>query len=101
VTSQLPPDPQRVLPVPGLPGGRPISTAARCAAEDWLLEELRLHERAEPIAPGNVSMLIDVAARDLEHDNLDLVLRMLSHYMDLTAAIRVVVILETEGQAEA
>lgn len=75
---------------PDLPGNRPISTAARVAALDLLLEELN------PTMPaGNADILIDYAAARYERGEIEGARKTLSHHVDLIGVYRIEAVLHT------
>lgn len=81
------------------PGGVRIDTAARVAALDCLLDDVV--GTGSDLTPGNADLLIDYVADLFERDDVDLALRALCHYMDLTAAYRLTAVLHTCGGRDA
>jgi hypothetical protein len=76
---------------PGLPGNRPISTQARVAALDLLLDELNPEWH-----PGNADMLIEYAAWRYERGEIEGARQTLCMAVDLTGAYRIEAVLHTE-----
>lgn len=75
-------------------GGRPISTAARVAALDCLLDDIGTN-----LKPEAADMVIDYAAARFERDEVAGAIRTLQNTCDLTGALRLAAVMHTEPGA--
>jgi len=73
-------------------GDRPISTAARVAALDCLLDDIGTN-----LSPWEADMMIDYAAWRFERGEIGGALKTLQMGCDLTGAIRLAAVMHTEG----
>lgn len=74
-------------------GNRALSTAARLAALDLMLDEL-----GAALSPAEADMLINYVAYRYERGEIEGARKSLMHYVDLTGTLRLEAVLHTEGR---
>lgn len=80
------------LASPDLPGNRPISTGARVAALDCLLDDIGTN-----LTAAQADMAIDYAAERFERGEIQGALQTLTSFAcDLTGAYRIAAVMHTE-----